>query len=218
MRSNITLFKFTFFVVVWIFLSLISIHAIFSEKTNISTSSNSKNVSGVNKPIIDLVQDPLFRLIDENINLTSYWRDSQNSCLRLFSCHLNLTDGWDDNQSLQLSTENSTRENWSWIFSNEIDVKPNEIYEILGHIKLSKWATQSHIVLEGFNESSRQWYQIIQCPPGTNGPLEWKELVCKVIIPPDTGRVALVLNAGWSSQQNQKASTLFDAIHMYKVS
>jgi len=218
MRSNITLFKFTLFAVVCIFLSSISIHAVFSEKTNISMSISSKNISGVNRPIIDLVQDPFFRLIGKDINLTSYWRDSHNNCLSLFSCHLNLTDGWDDNQSFQLSTENSTRENWSWISSNEIEVKPSEIYEIVGHIKLSKWATQSHIVLEGFNESSRQWYQIIQCPPGTNGPLEWKELVCKVIIPPDTRKIALELNAGWSSQQNQKAITLFDAIHIYKVS
>jgi hypothetical protein len=218
MRSNITLFKFTLLTVVCILLSLISIHAAFSENTNISMSSNSKNLSDVNRSRIDLVQDPFFRLIGKDINLTSYWRDSHNSCLSLFSCHLNLTDGWDDNQSFQLSTENSTRKNWSWISSNEIKVKPNEIYEILGHIKLSEWATQSHIVLEGFNESSRQWYQIIQCPPGINGPLEWKELVCKVIVPPDTSTISLVLNAGWSSQQNQKATTLFDAIHIYKVS
>lgn len=218
MISTITLFKFTLFAVVCIFLSLISIHAVFSENTNISMSSNSKNLSHVNKPKIDLVQDPFFRLIGKDINLTSYWKDSHKSCLTLFSCHLNLTDGLDDNQSFQLSTENSTRENWSWISSNEIKVKPNEIYEILGHIKLSKWATQSHIVLEGFNESSRQWYQIIQCPPGTNGPLEWKEIVCKVIVPPATSKIALVLNAGWSSQQNQRATTQFDAIHIYKVS
>lgn len=181
-------------------------------------SSNTKKINDINGSRIDLVQDPFFGLIGKHLNLTLYWRDSGNSCLSLFSCHLNLTDGWGDNQSFQLSTTNGTEGKWSWISSNEIKVKPNEIYELIGHIKLGKWTTQSHIVLEGFNQTSRHWYQIIQCPPGTNGPLEWKELVCKVIVPPDTNTIHLVLNAGWSSQQNQKATTQFDGIHLYKVS
>jgi hypothetical protein len=219
MRSNITLFRFTLFAVVCVFLSLISIHAVFSENnnTNISMSSNSKNISGVNRPITDLVQDPFFILIGKDINLTSYWRDSHNSCLGLFTCHLNLTDGWVDNQSFQLSTTNGTENSWSWIAPSNSEVKPNQEYELVTHMKLNQWATQSHILLRGFNESSQKWYQIEQCPSGINGPLEWKEFDCKIIIPQNTTKIKPMLNAGWSSREGEKAVTSFDAIHLYRI-
>ena len=56
-------------------------------------SRNSKNISDVNRTVIDLVQDPLFTLIGKD-NLSSYWNDTIKSCLGFFTCQLNLTDGW----------------------------------------------------------------------------------------------------------------------------
>jgi hypothetical protein len=217
MRSNITLFRFSLFAVLCVFLSLISIHAVFSENnnTNISMSSN-KNISDVNKSVIDLVQ-PLIRHIANDANFTTYWKDSHNSCLRLFTCNLNLTDGWVDNQSYQLSTTNGTNNTWSWIAPNKIEVKPNQQYELVTHMKLNPLATQSHILLRGFNESSQQWYQIKQCPSGINGPLEWKEFDCKIIIPQNTTKIKPMLNAGWSSREGEKAVTSFDDIHLYRI-
>jgi hypothetical protein len=219
MRSNITLFKFSLYAVVCVILSLISIHAVFSENnnTNSSMSSNSKNISGVNRIVIDLVQDPFFRFIGKDINLTSYWKDSHNSCLGLFTCHLNLTDGWVDNQSFQLSTTNGTENTWSWIAPSKIEVNPNQQYEMVTHMKLNPLVTQSHILLQAFNESSQKWYQIVQCPPGTNGPLEWKEFNCKIIIPQNITKIYPNLNAGWSSREGEKATTSFDAVHVYRI-
>jgi len=213
----IILFKFTLFAFVSILFSLISIHIAFSEYTNISMSRNSKNISDVNRTVIDLVQDPLFTLIGKD-NLSSYWNDTIKSCLGFFTCQLNLTDGWMDNQSFQLSTTNRTGEKkWSWIFGNEIEVKPNQQYEFQTHMKLNQWANQSHIPLDAFNESSQKWYQIVQCPTGTNGPLAWKEFDCKIKIPQNVTKIRPALNAGWSSLEGEKAVTSFDAVHLYRI-
>ena len=90
-------------------------------------------------------------------------------------------------------------------------------YELLTHMKLNQRATQSHILLRGFNESSQKWYQIAQCPSGINGPLEWKEFDCKIIIPQNTTKIKLKLNAGWSSREGQKAVTSSDAVNLYRI-
>jgi hypothetical protein len=219
MSSYITLFRFSLYAIVCVFLSLISINIVFSENnnSNISMSSNSKNISGVNMSKIDLVKDPFFKLIGKDINLTSYWKDSHNSCLRLFSCHLNLTDGSAGNQSFELSTTNGTATTWSWIAPSKIEVKPNQQYEFQARMKLNQWATESHIILRGFNESSQQWYQIEQCPSGINGPLEWMKFDCKIIIPQNTTKIKPMLNAGWSSREGEKAVTSFDAVHLYRI-
>jgi hypothetical protein len=217
MRFNVTLFKFALFTFVIILISLISINIVFSENTNISISRNSKNISDVNRTAIDLVQDPFFRLIGKDINLSLYWNDPEKSCLGLFTCHSNLTDGWIDNQSFQLSTTNGTDKNWSWITGKEIQVKPNQQYQFLTHMKLNEWATLSHIALKAFNESSQKWYQIVQCPPGINGSLAWKEFDCKIKIPQNITKILPTLNAGWSSRQGEKAVTSFDAVHLYLI-
>jgi N-acetylneuraminic acid mutarotase len=217
LRSNMTLFRFSLIAVVCVFLSLISIHAVFSENNNMSISSNSKNISDVNRTVIDLVQDPFFRFIGKDANLTTYWKDPNNSCSRLFTCNLNLTDRWVDNQSYQLSTTNGTENTWSWIAGKKVEVSANQQYELLTHMKLNPLARQSHIGLWGFNESSQQWYQIIQCPSGNNGPLEWKEFDCKITIPQNVTKIYPVLNAGWSSRDGEKATTSFDAVHVYRI-
>jgi hypothetical protein len=121
-------------------------------------------------------------------------------CGTTFICDINTKDGWGDKLSFELSTQNNTNATWSWISSQGMDVVPNENYEILAHMKLNKWATQSHILLEWYNESSQDWYQIVQCPSGINGPMEWKDFDCRVTIPPETDAMVLILNAGWSSQ------------------
>jgi hypothetical protein len=120
-------------------------------------------------------------------------------------------------KSFQFSTPNATENNWSWITGKEIEVKPNHQYEFLTHMKLNQRANQSHIPLEAFNESSQKWYQIVQCPSGINGPLAWKEFDCKIKIPQNITKIHLTLNACWSSRQDEKAVTSFDAVHLYRI-
>jgi len=192
-------------------------HIVFSQNTNISMSRNSVNTSDVNGTVIDLVQDPSFTLLGKDINFSSYWSDPEKSCLGLFTCHLNLTDGLIDNQSFQLSTTNGTDKHWSWIFGKEIEVKPTQQYQFLTHMKLNQMATLSHIPLAAYNESSQTWYQIWQCPSGTNGSLAWKEFDCKITIPNNITKIRPTLNAGWSSQEGGGAVTSFDEIHLYQI-
>jgi hypothetical protein len=104
-----------------------------------------------------------------------------------------------------------------WIAGRKVEVKPNQYYEVVTHMKLNQRVIQSHIGLWGFNQSSQQWYQIEQCPFGINGPLEWKEYDCKIIIPQNTTKIKPMLNAGWSSREGEKAVSSFDAVHLYRI-
>jgi hypothetical protein len=160
----------------------------------------------------DLMINPNFTFFNYTSGLPSYWNDHLKSCETAFSCTVKFTDGWNDYVSFSLSTTNNTNQTWSWIYGKDMEVKPKERYQLVSHVKLNDWATQSHVVLEGLNETSKQWYQIIQCPTGINGPLEWHEFSCIITIPENTIKIRPVLNAGWSSDGKHEATTWFDGI------
>lgn len=206
------------FTILGIILSAISLQLVIAQDIgNVTASNSTQTLSTGNEGKTDLLHNGFFISINKTSGSPLYWDDPFSSCVTIFTCNVINTDGWVDNQSLQLATQNNTNNTWSWISSEEVNVKPKEQYEVLAHMKLNKWATQSHILLEGYNEKSKEWDQIEQCPPGTSGPLEWTEFDCKITIPKDTLAIVVTLNAGWSSNVNAKAETLFDAIHLYKV-
>ena len=151
-----------------------------------------------------------------SLGLSSFWNASFNSCNTIFVCTANFSTGWNSNSSFQVSTKNNTNQTWSRIYGQQLDVKSKEQYQLVTHMKVNEQATQSHVVLDGFNETSKQWYQIKQCPSGINGPLEWQEFNCFITIPENTTKIRPVLNAGWSSQFGKEATTWFDSVNMIK--
>jgi hypothetical protein len=142
----------------------------------------------------------------------SFRKDLSKSCTGTFKCKQDSTSSWDNNTSMQISTTLNNTKSWSGISGKTISVSPDKGYEVLTHMKLNNWSTASHIAVEGFNQTSKQWYQLTQCPGGTNGSLEWSEFNCKMTIPGDTTMIRPILNAGWSSQPNKQAITWFDTI------
>jgi aldose sugar dehydrogenase len=171
----------------------------------------------------DMYSNPRFALYDNQSGtitfaLPSYWDDPFLSCRVTFKCVTDNTTGWKNGTSLQISTTNNTNNTWSWIQGKEIDVKPKELYEIVTHMKLNEWAWSSHIVFEGFNQTSKSWYKIKQCPYGFNGTLPWQEFSCNLKIPEKTSKIRPVLNAGWSSHPGKQATTWFDTLFMVKLS
>ena len=163
-----------------------------------------------------LVSNSNFSIVDNKSGLPLDWNDSDNMCGGTYTCKINGTDGWDDKLSFQLSTTDNTNKTWSSIKGSEIDVNPGEYFQLVSHMKLNDWATQSNVVLEGFNETSKRWYQISQCPAGISGRVQWQQFSCEIRIPENTTKIRPVLNAGWSSQPNKEATTWFDSISMIK--
>jgi aldose sugar dehydrogenase len=191
--------------------------------TRFDSVSMIKNASFVTDPTsiedekaANLFSNSNFSIVDNKPRLPLYWNDSLKKCDRYYSCKVNITDGWDDKLSFQISTTNNTNNTWSWIKGREIDVKPGEKFQLLSHMKLNKWATRSHVALEGFNETSKKWYQITQCPSGLNGPMGWREFSCFITIPDNTTEIRPVLNAGWSSDAKEEATTWFDSVSIIK--
>jgi aldose sugar dehydrogenase len=152
-----------------------------------------------------------------SFDLTSFLNDRYLSCKGNFKCTANFTTGWKDDTSFQVSTRNNTNNTWSFIRGDEINVEPRTVYHLVSHMKVDRWAIASHIVLQGFNETSQRWYQIIQCPAGINGPREWKEFSCVTQIPEKTSKIRPVLNAGWSSDPKKEATTWFDSPDMVEL-
>jgi hypothetical protein len=148
-----------------------------------------------------------------------YWNDSLKRCDRYFNCNVNGTDGWNDRQSFQFFTKypHNISDIWSSTYGQQMEVKQNERYELITHMKLNKWATQSHVALEGFNETSKQWYQITKCPANLNGPIRWEQFSCVITIPENTTKVRPVLNAGWSPELKKGSKTWFDALSLTKL-
>jgi aldose sugar dehydrogenase len=185
-----------------------------SSKPNAINKIIATSIENQKTPI--LVSNSNFSIVNNKPALPLYWNDSLNICGRTYTCKISGTDGWDDKQSFQLSTTNNTNNTWSSIKGSEIDVKSGQKYQLVSHMKLNNWATQSHVAFEVFNETSKGWYQIIQCPAGLNGPLEWQEFSCFVTIPENTTEIRPVLNAGWSSQPNKEGTTWFDSVSIIK--
>jgi hypothetical protein len=146
----------------------------------------------------------------------STWSDPYSSCNTIFRCNANLSTGWNDKTSIQFSTYN-TNQTASHIIGRDVEVKQNESYHLVIHMKLNAWATFSHVVFEGFNGTTKRWYSIDDCPTYVlNGPLEWQEFSCGFTIEGNTTKVRPVLAAGWSSQLNREATTWFDSMNLIK--
>jgi hypothetical protein len=176
---------------------------------------NKENERGPN-----LVANSGFSLVDNQSKLPLNWSDSLGRCGKVFTCKINVKSGWDDNVSFQFSTKRPHNVNgtWSWIYGQEVNVKPSEWYKLITHMKMNFRAQQSNVLLEGFNETSQRWYKIMQCPSGVNGTVEWQEFSCPIRIPENTTKIRPVLNAGWSSDPNRVARTWFDALYLRKQS
>jgi hypothetical protein len=167
----------------------------------------------------NLIANSDFSTVDNKSGLPLYWNDSLKRCDRYFNCKVNGTDGWDDRRSFQFFTKypHNISDIWSSIYGQQIEVKQNERYELLTHMKLNKWATESYVALEGFNETSKQWYQITKCPANLNGPIRWEQFSCVITIPENTTKVRPVLNAGWSPELKKGSKTWFDALSLTKL-
>src|SRR5918912_3165789 len=144
----------------------------------------------------------------KKVNLTFFWIDPFGSCDHDFKC----------TSSIQVSTKINKNNTWSSISGKEINVKPNENYDFITHMKLNEFATESHIKLEGYNQTSNKWSSLkTQCPAGTKGPLEWQEFSCNITIPNDITKIRPILNAGWSSQPGKEAVTWFAAVRIDQI-
>jgi len=177
-----------------------------------TNTNESRHSTYSNENITRLDQEPVI----ENSGLPPSWRDINKSCSSSFECIANFSTGWDDNKSIQISTTNTSSDTFSNIVGEEVPVRSNERYELFTHLMHNNWSTQSHVKLQGFNETSKHWYQIDKCPSSTNESLDWNEYKCIITIEPNVTKVRVVLNAGWSSQAGREAVAWFDSIYMIK--
>jgi len=161
---------------------------------------------------------PMYMRVDNeskiiNFSFPMLENKSLISCNSIFKCTSSSSTGWKDGTSFKIST-NTTNKTWSSIYGKEIDVKKNKAFKLVAHMKINKWATESHVVLEGFNKTAKHWNQIKYCSPLTDAPLEWQEYSCIYTVPDKITKIRPVLNAGWSSQPGKEATTWYDSVYV----
>jgi len=129
---------------------------------------------------------------------------------------LDPSTAWDGKYSLKVCT-NLTKD-WSWIKSNPVDVDPGERYMVITHMKYIN-VDEAHIIIEGYNSTSREWLKLELCPRNARGTSNrWREYMRFIEIPRDVTKVRFTLNAGHVlDTKSGEATTWFDLIEMYKV-
>lgn len=140
----------------------------------------------------------------EGIDAFSYWGTPRDG----FDFNIDNTTKWSGNYSLKLTTNVTDAWDWSIFRSSQIIVNKGT-YVITSHLKTEN-VNQTHIVIEGYNTTSAQWFQIIQCPSGIDGTNDWSEYVCRFNTEDDTPYVKINLNAGWSLDKINPANSWFD--------
>jgi aldose sugar dehydrogenase len=233
-----------FALIIIIFFSVLFFHSVFAitdevPKYTANTDNNDKKLK--HKQVLDVPRpeklkfdnnqralernfysNPPFIFFDNqsamiSFGIRSFWKDQSLSCAINFKCETDFSTGWNDKSSFRVATTNNVNHTRAMFYGKSLDVIPQKQYELVSHMKLNKWAAQSRVVLEGFDQVTRHWNRIKECPAGVNGPINWKEYNCYVIIPKNTTKIRTVLNAGWSSNQQEQAVTWFDTIYFIKV-
>ena len=152
-----------------------------------------------------------------SLGLPSFWKDQKLSCSTQFKCESDLSTGWNDKTSFRVTSTDNVNRSRAMFYGKSLDVTPQKQYQFVSHIKMNEWARQSRVVLEGFDEYTRHWNRIQECPSGVNGPIDWNEYNCHVIVPKNTTKIRPVLNAGYSSNEEEHAVTWFDTIYVIRT-
>ena len=152
-----------------------------------------------------------------SLGLPSFWKDQKLSCSTQFKCETDFSTGWNDKTSFRITSTDNVNRTRAMFYGKSLDVIPQKQYQFVTHMKLNEWVRQSRVVLEGFDEYTRHWNRIQECPSGVNGPIEWNEYNCHVLVPQNTTKIRPVLNAGYSSNQEEQAITWFDTIYLIRT-
>jgi len=146
----------------------------------------------------------------------SYWHVSPSK-KEYFTLALDPENVIEGKYSLMVITNVTSKNNWSFIRSEPVNVIPGETLLIVTHIK-GKNVVQSHIAIEGYFKDLNQWKQLAQAPKGLDGTFEWQESKILLTVPENVSMIRVVLNAGWvKDQEAGPAITWFDDIKIIPV-
>jgi hypothetical protein len=145
-------------------------------------------------------------------NKTSIWGEQLNDYKKELS-----DDSFEGKFSLKVSTSINKSSQWSWIYSDPIEVNSGDLYQIITHMKYYN-VNQSHIAVEGYNYSNGKWTQLLQVPSGKDETSDWTEYIENFEIPSNFSKLRIVLNAGWIfDNRTENAITWFDDIKIHPV-
>jgi aldose sugar dehydrogenase len=119
------------------------------------------------------------------------------------------------NRSLTFSTTSDSESNWSWIDGLEYSVIPGINYVISTTMSQNPYAVKSHVVIYGLDRNTQLWESLLQCPISKTDLLEKSTFECNLQVSNNISMIRPVLNAGWSSEEDEKGITTFHEVNIY---
>ncbi|MDH5266303.1 MAG: hypothetical protein OEW62_01340 [Candidatus Bathyarchaeota archaeon] len=152
----------------------------------------------------NLLRNPSFEEATEDAALIN-WTPAEEG----FQATLDNQTKYQGEVSLRVTTSLNSSWRWSWIRSSPIKPVAGK-YQVVTHMKQEN-AEQSHIVIEGFNQTENAWIQLSQVPAGQDGSSDWKSYETNLELTPDITMLRMALNAGWVLDDTDgDATTWFD--------
>ncbi len=153
-------------------------------------SNNTSEVSLENK-----IQDPDFNDLDRNAPPSWNWHVTGFKVVKNF-------DEITDTNYLQISTDLTTKNTWSWLLSQDLDVSTGDKYLFAVDVKTVN-AYGTHIKIQGLNKSENLWEDILFVTSGDtsstvsiNGDSDWTSYWKTLEIPSGISKIRFVINAG----------------------
>ncbi|ALI37565.1 Soluble aldose sugar dehydrogenase YliI precursor [Candidatus Nitrosocosmicus oleophilus] len=146
------------------------------------------------------------------------YQDPFTTCFNYYRCTVDESVNVTSNnleRSLTISTPINVENLWSWIYGSEYGVIPGNKYTIETSMSQNKYSTDSHIVVQGFNETSKSWVPLIQCPDAKTGKMDMTKFQCDLTIPNNISKIQPAINAGWSSKEDKEATSKYDEIKLF---
>jgi hypothetical protein len=81
-------------------------------------------------------------------------------------------------------------------------------------MELGDTVNQSHIAIHGFNEKSKIWEPLGNCPEGINGPTEWKKYFCKMHVPTNISKIKPFINGGYAAMPGYEGISKFNSVQI----
>lgn len=163
-----------------------------------------------NSPIVKFRKaNDILRISTENMIHDPSFTFINNDDYSLWNAHVagfETVSKFDDAMSvnyLQVSTNSTSKNVWSWIIGDQINVNPRDTYLFSAEVQTQN-VYGSHIKIQGFDEINIQWKDILFITRGASsssrlsitGDTDWKLYSQTLQIPEDMRMIRYVINAG----------------------
>ena len=121
------------------------------------------------------------------------------------------------NHSLKVVNPNTAYPQIAWVHGENLLVRQGDIFSFSVSIKYRN-ASWSSAGIEGHEDKTGEWVQLIQCPTIQSGTKGWRSYSCSFYVPTGIDAIRPSLGGGWSNDPSKGPSvTWFDDARVSRI-